>query len=351
MVRTVVFAWGDIQRVGGTERRMAECATELTKRGYRVVSLFQRDAVAAPLAAVFEGSGVEPITRSSSVRYLVLLRRLAVDAEAVVSFGLRPSLLARLVRLTAPRGARHFMARNGLDYGWRRAYHLVDRATSRGVDRYIANSRAVGEHLAAKGIAPQRIRVVLSGLPSEWFRPATRAEDTGTSPTTVMMVGNTRPEKNQIVGLSAVSSLSDALRVDVYTDDRSVLEADLPAAVRSDPRIHIHENILVTPETYDGADIFLHPSRAESLPRVVLEAATRGCAVVAYDVGDTKAVVDPKRSRILPFREDDPTGLAAALAPFVRNTTSLRAQRTVGGGRTVEKYTDELVTVLGDVIR
>ncbi len=42
---------------------------------------------------------------------------------------------------------------------------------------------------------------------------------------------------------------------------------------------------------YDSMDILILPSKTEGMPRVVLEAMSRGCTVIAYDVGDVKTVI------------------------------------------------------------
>ena len=58
----------------------------------------------------------------------------------------------------------------------------------------------------------------------------------------------------------------------------------------------------LTPADYDAADVLLHSSRAESLPRAVLEALAWGLSVVATDVGDVADLVGPC-GRVVPPAE------------------------------------------------
>ncbi|MCC8036008.1 MAG: glycosyltransferase family 4 protein [Rikenellaceae bacterium] len=44
----------------------------------------------------------------------------------------------------------------------------------------------------------------------------------------------------------------------------------------------------------DNIDIYIHPSSAEGLPRVVVEAMSRGCPILASKVGGIPELIDPK---------------------------------------------------------
>lgn len=60
------------------------------------------------------------------------------------------------------------------------------------------------------------------------------------------------------------------------------------------------------------ADVFVLPSRSEACPLALLEAMACGCACVATDVGDVRAIIDAGGGGIVISRES-PAALAAAL--------------------------------------
>jgi len=47
------------------------------------------------------------------------------------------------------------------------------------------------------------------------------------------------------------------------------------------------------PHFIDSIDVYVHPSRAEGLPRVIMEAFSRGCPVLASDAGGIFEILDP----------------------------------------------------------
>ena len=68
-------------------------------------------------------------------------------------------------------------------------------------------------------------------------------------------------------------------------------------------------------EVLDSCDVLVCPSFAEGMPTVVLEAMSRGLAIIATDVGATAAWVDAANGIILPISTVE--GIGAAIATLV----------------------------------
>lgn len=90
------------------------------------------------------------------------------------------------------------------------------------------------------------------------------------------------------------------------------------------------------PAEYAAADIFSLPSWWEAMPLSILEAMAGGLPVVGTDVGDIgRAIDDGVTGRVVPVQ--DPSALADALEPLVRDVT-VRREMGAAGRRRVEEH-------------
>ncbi len=71
------------------------------------------------------------------------------------------------------------------------------------------------------------------------------------------------------------------------------------------------------------------PSRAESLPYIVLEAAAAGLPLIATDVGGIPEIFGPDAAALV--RPDDPAALAQAIGAALRNPTRRDADAAPAG--------------------
>lgn len=299
--------------LGGAERSTIELAAADRSMGGRFV-VIARDRGHGAVSQLAERLDV-PLIRVRGFRGALRAMR-TLRPSVVWPFGLRWSLLVRLgvqrVSLRDPRGQRPVVlsAQRGLDT-WRRPWHnLVDRATQRTVDCFLANSNAARDMLVDKvGIDAERAVTIWSGVDGHWLGPLPEHEPNVM--TRIILVGTDRTEKGHPDALLAMAALSD--RDDWVATIYTSRTLELARRVRElglVDRITVVSGHSLTPADYDRADILLHSSHAESLPRAVLEALARGLAVVATDVGDVAALVADVGS-VVPA--GDPVATATAL--------------------------------------
>ena len=83
-----------------------------------------------------------------------------------------------------------------------------------------------------------------------------------------------------------------------------------------------HEQVF---KTLDETDIYVHPSLTEGLPRSVLEAESRGCAVLGTNVGGIPEIVPAENL----FEKKDVDGIAALLCSYTPERLAAEAQRNI----------------------
>ncbi len=281
----IVLVWGLARGIGGTETRMAEVARTLRKRGHKVTALILSPETETRLSALLRDS-------CSDVAFVggtrVLRRYLQrVKPRAAVSFGLRASLILRVAGLARP-SLRVIDARNGLEFSRGRFAWLVDRGSSALVDTFMCNSDSAASQMLERGFSPSKIVVNYSAVGAQWLERAQGVRNAER----VVMIGNSRPEKNQDFGLRVIAEAQGPVEAVVYTNDasdlRRVWSGLSPDAAKSVTFIEGH---VVGPHDLAAASVILHPSLSESLPRVLLEAQSQGVVAVAADVGDARRTV------------------------------------------------------------
>jgi glycosyltransferase involved in cell wall biosynthesis len=185
----------------------------------------------------------------------------------------------------------------------------MQRAALRCAHRIVANSTAMAEHLRGERVRPDKVTVIPNGLDLDAFGGATARE----TRRRVIVVANLRPEKGYDVLIDAAV---DVLRR--YPDARFECVGSGPELPSLQHRLAAHgighafsfpgqrDDI---PALLADADIFVLPSRNESLPNSVLEAMAAGLPVVASAVGGVPELIDDGRTGLL-----WPAGDARALA-------------------------------------
>jgi glycosyltransferase involved in cell wall biosynthesis len=171
-------------------------------------------------------------------------------------------------------------------------------------------SRFTRDELHAHGIEP--VELWRGGVDTERFRPSRRSLDmrmrlSGGSPDgpIVLYAGRLSPEKNLGLFARVLAEIPEA-RIALVGDGpaRAALERELGSERVHFPGFLRGDELAAA---FASADLFLMPSRTETLGFVVLEAMASGCPVVAARAGGIPDMVDHEESGILydPDREQD----------------------------------------------
>ena len=196
--------------------------------------------------------------------------------------------------------------------------------------RVLVPSRATRDLFVASRIAPDKLQVWSRGVDTTRFHPARRSralrDEWGVADGTpvVLYAGRLSLEK----GLAAVPALwrramasTPGARL-VFAGEgplRSELQSALPDAVFTGPLPH--DRIA---ETMASADLFLFPSRTDTLGNVVLEAQASGLPVLVSDAGGPQENIRDGESGHVCHATDDAMGFGGRLEALL--TDSIRRQ-------------------------
>jgi len=288
--------------LGGLFRHVLDIARGQAARGHRVGFVLdsttggaRADEILAELAPELAlGVHRVPITRelgpSDFAALLALARRISeVTPDVLHGHGAKGAALARLA-LSAPRALRVYTPHGGsLVYrpgsvagGF---YRSLEWLLKWRTDLFLFESHyAAGLYRAQMGRPPAPLRVVHNGVGESEFASVTPYPDA----TDLVALGELRPVKAFDVLIAAVAMLkASGRRVTATIAGEGPLEAELKAQAS---RLQIADQVRF-PGHRPARAVFamgktlVVPSRAESLPYVVLEAAAAGMPMIATRVG------------------------------------------------------------------
>ncbi len=236
---------------------------------------------------------------------------------------------AALVRLTsaAPDAIRAYTPHGGsmvycpgtLSGGF---YRTIERILNPYTDLFLFESTYIAE-LYRSVVAPPRgmVRVVRNGIAESEFEPVTPQADA----TDIVCVGELRPVKAMDVLLEALASLAQSGRRVTATiagegPDAAKLQA-LSARLGLGDQIRFI-GFCAARTAFSMGRMLVIPSRAESLPYVVLEAAAAGLPIIATKVGGVPEIFGSQSDRLIPF--DDAAALAAAITQALANPEKMQ---------------------------
>lgn len=310
---TIVMLSSTTLLLGGTERYLVDMTRELVDLGHNAV-IIARDRGRGAGTEYAELRGLPIIQVTGTLSLGKELRGL--NPDVIYAFGLRWSLTVRLLRMLRATSAftkgagtlTLLSAQRGLDTWRRRIHWWIDRITARYIDCFIANSQAASKLLTRKlALDPGRLYFEAPALSDAWFRPTDVPEP---AEPVILVIGTARPEKDHEAMFRALKSIEElGWSAIMYTNAVEEYQARAKS-LGILHRFRIEDQRPLSPNDYDQGTILLHPSLAESSPRVVLEATARGLCIVATDVGDVKLMVDD-RARIV--QPGDRAALNAAL--------------------------------------
>ena len=315
--------------VGGLFRHVLDLTREQTARGHRVGLIADsrtggtrgEDALRLLEPSLALGLTRVPMRRHANPSDLLVLahvvRRAAqTQADVVHGHGAKGGAYARLsfggkraVRAYTPHGGSLLF---GHDSFAGKFYLATERLLMLRGDLFLFES-AYSADIFRKKIGTPRglVRVVHNGVSRAEFEPIVTKPDA----TDLVFMGELRPVKGIDVLLDAIARLRDAGRTVTATlvgdgPDRDALQAQaanlgLEGTVQFRPAMPARVALTL-------GRIMVVPSRAESLPYVVLEAAAGSKPLITTAVGGIPEIYGPLSNTLVPPL--DPAALAQAIA-------------------------------------
>jgi glycosyltransferase involved in cell wall biosynthesis len=318
--------------LGGLFRHVVDVTRGQIERGHQIGLIVdsmtggeRADTILAELAPQL-ALGVQrvPITRELNPRDGYALWRIShrlhgLAPDVLHGHGAKGAALARLtpaapnaIRAYTPHGGSLVYCPGTLSGGF---YRSIERILNPRTDLFLFESSYIAE-LYRRVVAPPRgiVRVVRNGIAEVEFEPAVARTDA----TDIVCVGELRPVKAIDVLIDALAILQrSGRRVSVTIAGEGPDAAKLQAQAT---RIGLADQIRFIGHcpartAFTMGRMLVIPSRAESLPYVVLEAAAAGVPIIASNVGGVPEIFGPQSDRLIP--PDDTGALVAAIAAAV----------------------------------
>jgi glycosyltransferase involved in cell wall biosynthesis len=325
--------------IGGLFRHVIDLARGQIARGHRVGLIADSTTggqrADETLADIFGklalGLSRIPIPRHLGPRDLagalhVSRRIMQTHAHVVHGHGAKGGAYARLafapkgtIRVYTPHGGSlHSRPNTLLGMLYLQAENLLMR---RG-DLFLFESVYSSDVLRARVGTPRgMMRVVHNGIGEPDFALVEPAPDA----TDLVFIGEFSPLKGVDILIEAIGLLHQAnRRVSATIVGQGGEEASLRAQVA---RLGLAEHVRFLPampaqRAFSLGRLLLVPSRSESLPYIVLEAAGAGVPVIATQVGGISEIFGPQSGALLP--PNDPAALATAIIAALDNPEALR---------------------------
>jgi glycosyltransferase involved in cell wall biosynthesis len=346
--------------VGGLFRHVLDLARGQIARGHRVGLVAdastggaQAEAALAELKPELAlGLSRVAMSRQLGLRDItacvhVARRAAEVGADVIHGHGAKGGVYARLAG--ADRAIRVYTPHGGsLHYDWRSLagffYLASERVLMRCTDLFLFESAYGRDVFRAKIADPgARARVVHNGVTEAEFAPVVPDGQA----TDLVFVGELRLLKGVDLLIAAVAALARDGRPITATivgdgPDRAAFQAaakDVGETIR-------FAGAMPARAAFALGRLLVVPSRAESLPYIVLEAAAAGLPLVATNVGGISEIFGPDASGLVP--PGDPAALAQAIgsalrSPGAEDAVRRRLQARVRAEFSVDVMTDAVL--------
>jgi glycosyltransferase involved in cell wall biosynthesis len=341
--------------LGGLFRHVIDLACEQAARGHEVGMFFDSggmcERVEAALARIPGGPklGVRtcPISRdpgpgdiAAFLKFSGWLRE--VRPDVVHGHGSKGGAIARMAARSAiPTDPIRAYTPHGGSFNYRtgslahRAYMAAELFMAYRTDLFLFESDDVRRRYERFVGAKAGIRrVVVNGLAEAEFEPVAPAPDAAD----ILYVGELRAAKGIDTLLEA---LSLAARARGATPSAVFFGSgpDRPKLIQQAAELGLADHVKFPGPTpiraaFARGRIMVVPSRAESMPYVVLEAAAAGVPMVATNVGGIPEIFGPYADRLGPC--DDPKNLASRIVALLDMPASDRAARAAELARFVK---------------
>ena len=326
--------------LGGLFRHVVDLVRGQADRGHRVGLIVdsttggaRADATLAELAPRLAlGFDRVAIPRQLSPRDIPALHHVArrigaLDPDVIHGHGAKGAAMARLapgvgnaIRVYTPHGGSLIYSPGTLSGGF---YRSLERVLNWRTDLFLFESSYIGERFRSEIDRPRgMVRVVRNGVGAAEFEPVQVRHDA----TDLVCVGELRPVKAIDLLIEAIASLKrSGRRVTATIAGEGPDEASFKAQCERHGLTDQVHFIGHSParEAFARGRIFVIPSRAESLPYVVLEAAAAGRPIIATAVGGMAEIFGAQAEHLVP-----PDNLPALIGAITRTLDEpARAQR------------------------
>jgi glycosyltransferase involved in cell wall biosynthesis len=280
--------------------------------------------------------GLSDVTAVCRVAQAIAAHR----ADVIHGHGAKGGAYARLVGTRALRaytphgGSLHFDPRSPIGF----VYLNLERALAPRTDLVLFESAYARDVYDARvGTPAACVRVIHNGVGAAEFAPVLPAADASD----VVFVGELRRLKGVDVLIEALSLLNRAgqpVSATIVGSGPEAAEFQALARTRGLAKVTF-------PGAMPARDAFAHgrllmvPSRAESLPYIVLEAAAAGLPMLASNVGGIPETFGPHSDRLLP--PGDAGKLAEAIRHALADPAGIRASAQVIRGRVQADFSAE----------
>jgi glycosyltransferase involved in cell wall biosynthesis len=312
--------------VGGLFRHVVDLVRGQAAAGHRVGIVADAStggaraeaalAELAPLLAL--GMTRVPMSRHLGLRDVTAVRRVAQaiaarGADVIHGHGAKGGAYARLVGTRALRaytphgGSLHFDPRSPIGF----VYLTLERALLPRTDLILFESAYARDVYHARiGTPAAPVRVIHNGVAAAEFAPVPPAADASD----VVFVGELRRLKGVDVLIEALSLLETGgppVTATIVGSGPEAAEFEALARARGRAKVTF-PGAMPAREAFARGRLLIVPSRAESLPYIVLEGAAAGLPMLATNVGGIPEIFGPHGRRLLP------PGDAARLAEAIR---------------------------------
>jgi glycosyltransferase involved in cell wall biosynthesis len=344
--------------VGGLFRHVADLARGQAERGHQVGIIVdattggsRAEAALADLSPLLAlGITRAPMSRQIGLRDVsavahVARRAAGVAAHVLHGHGAKGGAYARLAR--SAQAIRAYTPHGGsLHYGWASPtgllYLTLERVLIRRTDLFLFESAYGRDVFRAKlGNPGDLARVVHNGVTAAEFAPITadaRATD-------LLFVGELRVLKGVDVLIQAIALLKREGRGLTATivgegPDRAAFEAQVRAQDLTDSVRFVGAK--PARSAFALGRLLVIPSRTESLPYIVLEAAAAAVPFITTKVGGIPEIFGPDSADLIP--PGDPAALARAIDLGLRDLAGRRAAGARLQARVREAFSTQVMT-------
>src|SRR5262245_1448468 len=360
--------------VGGPFRHVTDLARGQTARGHRVGLIVdqstgggQAEATLAGLASRLAfGVTRVPMSRHVGIGDVLAIKQVSRRVEAVAAnvihgHGAKGGIYARLASIpsmTDRKTVRVYTPHGGsLHFHWGSPMGLVylnaERALRRRTDLFLFESAYGRDVFKAKiGEPPSLVRVVHNGVTDDEFQPIVVSQ----SATDLLFVGELRMLKGVDVLIAAIRQLVAEGRNVTATlvgdgPDRAQFEREV-AKHGLGNRVHF-VGVKPARQAFTLGRLLIVPSRAESLPYIVLEAAAAGVPMIVTQVGGIPEIFGPDAGALV--ASGNPAALAQAINQAMqdrgaKHSASLRLKTRLRALFSADAMSDAILAAYRDAL-